>query len=359
MPTRERLTAAGLTMTLTALVLTIPAVPAYAVTCTPSNHCYGQVEYFSADAIYGLNQGLDVRCLGPMGAPTSSNFVTEEMWLFTDDSFSSYWVETGMAYGAPQGSTRYWFWADNRPGGGYHEHDLSIPITLGTTYDDYITWAGNDSWQVRRGSSVLGVSTANPGPSHAGNAGEELTANSGAGSAITHFLFKRTSSGGVWTDSWPGASIWTDDPPYGGWISTGYSAEFSSNCGFAAAADPAPSFTPFTTRQASTTLDAVVNRLARNNGVATPRSISYVLTTRQAAATLTSQAVVNSDQPVYLVSFQGAFSGEMAKTPKGAAKPTGTVMTAAIDPATGRIVDWGIESKAPALASLGTVRRMG
>jgi hypothetical protein len=360
MLTRKRLVAAGLTTALTALTLTVTAAPAYAATCTTSSHCYGEVEYYSSSAIYGLNQGLDVRCLGPMGASTSSNFVTEEMWLATNNGSGNYWVETGMAYGAPQGSTRYWFWADNRPnGGGYHEHDLSISTAFGTTYDDYITWVGNNSWQVRRGSSTLGTSTANPGPSHGGNAGEELTANSGAGSAITQFLFKQTSSGGAWTNNWPGASVRTDNPPYGGWMSTGYSADFYSNCGFAVATlDPGPSFAPFTASAAPTALNTIVSQLSTSSGVAAPRSIRYVLTTRQAAAKATSQAVVDSDQAVYLVSFQGAFSAKAAKTPRGAAKPTGTVMTAAIDPATGRIVDWGIESTVPSLPSLGAVRQL-
>lgn len=123
-------------------VLIVPIPPAAAVTCSPSNHCYGEVEYFTGTQIFGLNQGLDVRCLGPMGAPTSSNFVTQEMWERTAGNISgNWWVEVGMAYGAPQGSTRYFFWADNRPnGGGYHEHDLSISTTLGQVYDDYITW---------------------------------------------------------------------------------------------------------------------------------------------------------------------------------------------------------------------------
>ncbi|GIH15838.1 hypothetical protein [Rugosimonospora africana] len=358
MLTRKRLAAAGLTTALTAFTLTVTASPSYAATCTTSSHCYGEVEYYSSSAVYGLNQGLDVRCLGPMGASTSSNFVTEEMWLATNNGSGNYWVETGMAYGAPQGSTRYWFWADNRPnGGGYHEHDLTISTAFGTTYDDYITWVGNNSWQVRRDSTTLGTSTANPGSSHGGNAGEELTVNSGSASAITEFLFKQTSSGGIWTNNWPGASVRTDNPPYGGWESTGYSADFYSNCGFGPA-DPGPSFTPFTAAAAPTALTTIVSQLSASNGVATPRSVSYVLTTRQAAAKLTSQAVVDSDQPVYLVSLRGAFSAKAAKTPRGAAKPTGEVMTVAIDPATGRITDWGIESAAPGLATLGAVRQL-
>ena len=361
MLTSKRLVAAGLSATLTALTLAATAAPVYAATCTTSSHCYGEVEYYSSGAIFGLNQGLDVRCLGPMGAPTSSNFVTEEMWLATNNGSGNYWVETGMAYGAPQGSTRYWFWADNRPnGGGYHEHDLSISTAFGTIYDDYITWVGNNSWQVRRGNTTLGTSTHNPGSSHGGNAGEELTANSGAGSAITQFLFKQTSSGGAWTNNWPGASVRTDSPPYGGWTDTGYSADFYSNCGFlATAADPGPSFAAFTASAAPKALSTIVTQLSTSNGVTAPQSVSYVLTSRQAAARATSQAIVDSDQPVYLVSFKGAFSGKTAKTPRGAAKPTGTVMTAAIDPATGRIVDWGIESATPKLASLGPVRRLG
>jgi hypothetical protein len=341
-----------------AAALTIPAGPAYAATCTTSSHCYGEVEWYSSAQVYGTNQGLDVRCLGPMGASTSSNFVTEEMWLLTNNSSGAYWVELGMAYGAPQGSTRYFFWADNRPnGGGYHEHDLSIAANFNTTYDDYITWVGNNSWQVRRDGTTLGTSTSNPGPSHRAHAGEELTANTGAAAAITQFLYKQTSSGGIWTNNWPGASVSTDNPPYGGWISSGYSADFYSNCSFAAAApDPGPSFTPFTAATAASSLKKVVTGLSAANGVATPNATRYVLTTRQAAAKLTAGATVDSDQPVYLVTFQGNFTAKTAKTPTGSAKPSGSVMTAAIDPATGRITDWGIEQATPNLAGLGAVR---
>lgn len=295
-----------------------------------------------------------------MGASTSSNFVTEEQWLLTDNSSSAYWVELGMAYGAPQGSTRYFFWADSRPnGGGYHEHDLSISTTFNYTYDDYITWVGNNSWQVRRDGSTLGTSTANPGPAHYAEAGEELTANSGSAAAISEFLYKQTSSGGVWTNNW-GGSIIADDPPYGGWLSQNYSADFYSNCSFSTATtpDPGPTFASFDASSAPQMLKDIAKQLSAANGVKTPRSMKYVITTRQAAAEATSQAIVDTDQPVYLVSLQGNFTGKTAKVPGGSPTPRGTEMTAAIDPATGRIVDWGIEATAPDLSRLGAVQSL-
>jgi len=355
---RRLLAAASVAAVVTA-ALVAPGSPASAATCTPSAHCYGVIR-FTPGTIYGINQGLNVHCLGPMNAPTSSNFVTQEQWLATNNSSGQYWVEVGMAYGAPQGSTRYMFWADNRPnGGGYHEHDLSITAALNTYYDDYIRWIGNNSWRVERGGTTLGTSTANPGPSHWANAGEELTANGGAASAVTGWLYRQTSSGGAWISNWPGSTISTDNPPYGSWTTPGYSASFYSNCAFlTGASDPGPTFTPFSKAAAATAVRGLATQLAAANGDPAPSSMEYVLTTRQAAAKATSQAVVDSDQPVYVASFSGKFSGDLAKTPRGAVKPSGSVMTVVIDQSTGRITDWGIEKATPTLAALGAVQKL-
>jgi hypothetical protein len=68
---------------------------------------------------------------------------------------------------------------------------------------------------------------------------------------------------------------------------------------------------------------------------------------------------VDTNQPVYLVAMRGNFVGSVAKVPSGQAKPKGTVLTATVDPTTGRIVDWGISDSVPDLSSLGTVEQIG
>jgi hypothetical protein len=351
-----KLAASGLSALLGAVAMVAPGGPAYAATCTTSSHCYGEVYYYSSSQLWGINQGLNVSCLGPVSSP-SSNFVTQEMWLLTANSSSAYWVEEGMAYGNPQGSKRYFFWADSRPnGGGYHEHDLTISANLKQTYDDYIQWNGS-GWVVKRDGSTLGTSTRNPGQSHYAEAGEELTVNSGPAAGKSTYLYRQMSYNGSWTGGW-GGSITVDNPPYGGWMSKPYSADFYSNCSFAAVTGDEPTFESFTDANAGAAVTKVVSDLAVANGGAAPEAVTYVKTTRQAAADLTSQSTVDSDQPVYLATFTGKFTGKAAKKPHGSPVPQGTTMTAAIDPATGRITDWGIEDKAANLAALGPVRHV-
>jgi hypothetical protein len=349
-----KVAATGLVALLGSVAAVAPGTAAFAATCSTSSHCYGEVTYYSSSQFWGLEQGLNVSCLGPVSSP-SSNFVTEEMWLITANSSGADWVEEGMAYGNPQGSKRYFYWADSRPnGGGYHEHDLSISANLHQTYDDTISWNGS-GWDVNRDGSHLGTSTSNPGQSHYAEAGEELTVNSGAAAAESVYLYRQMSYNGAWNAGW-GGSVTTDNPPYGGWENAPYSADFYSNCSFAAANSNGPTFHSFTDASAGAAVTKVVADLAVANGGAAPQAVTYVKTTRQAAATLTSQAKVDSDQPVYLATFTGQFTGKAAKTPHGTTTPQGKTMTAAIDPATGRITDWGIEQHAVRLAALGQVR---
>jgi hypothetical protein len=216
------------------------------------------------------------------------------------------------------------------------------------------------AWPTAIRRAPLGTSGGNPGPARYASAGEELTANSGSASAVTTFLWRQDASGGAWYSSWPGAYIVSDNPPFGSWTTSGYSASFYSNCGFLAppAPDPGPTFTPFSAAGAPAALRSVISGLTAANGEPKPAAVDYVLTTRAAANKLVSQAEVDTDQPVYLLSVRGAFNGHGAKVPAGAAKPTGSVLTATIDPATGRVVDWGIEDTAPRLAALGPVRQL-
>ncbi len=354
----RRLLAAGAAVLVAFALAAAPGSPAFAVDCGAA-HCYSVAQI--RNTIYGVNQGLNVHCLGPMNAPTGSNFMTQEQWIGTNNTSGTYWVEVGMAYGYPQGSTRYFFWGDGRPnGGGVHEHDLTIAANLNTTYDDYINWIGNNSWRVSRDGTTLGTSTANPGSSRGGDAGEEMTDTAGSSSAVTAWLFRQTSSGGPWYSSWPGAGLRADEPPYGTWSTKDYSASFYSNCSFLSAApDPGPTFVPFTAAEAPSVIKDIALQMAATNGETAPTSLEYVATTRQAAAQLTAQAGVDSDQPVYLVSVHGAFVGHMAKRPAGTAEPQGTVLTVTIDPKTGRITDWGIEQTTPKLTSLGAVQQLG
>ena len=115
---------------------------------------------------------------------TSSNFTNEELWEGTAGSLGlleGYWVETGGAYGYPNGNTRYWFWADNRMGYGYTEHvHLSQTAKLNTDYDVVIYYAGNNDWIGTVNGNQVMESVDNGPDSWFLNVGTEITAASGA-----------------------------------------------------------------------------------------------------------------------------------------------------------------------------------
>jgi hypothetical protein len=104
---------------------------------------------------------------------SSGHFIDEELWVGSDNSKPTvYWTEVGYTYGPVAGYNGpgpNWFWADNRPGGGYHEHIppgfqspnnfLNQSITVAATY------AGSSSWSVYIAGFLAGTSTSNPGVS--------------------------------------------------------------------------------------------------------------------------------------------------------------------------------------------------
>lgn len=104
-----------------------------------------------------------------------SNFVDHEMWYGVDTNF---WVEVGFTSGAKQGggcATHASFWADNRNGGGYHEHYITENITLSKSYQLWVGGgAANCSWTVNMGNLQIGISSNNcPGPIRHASAGIE------------------------------------------------------------------------------------------------------------------------------------------------------------------------------------------
>jgi hypothetical protein len=320
---------------------------AAAPTCTMSSHCYGIANL--PLRINGATTNLKVTCMSVTN--WRNELVTEEMWVSTNGSWN-YWVELGMTVGTPV-STRKMFWADNRPnGGGYHEHYPSTAATLNHTYINTISYAGGNAWNVYiQGGSPIGTSGANPGPSVGAQVGEEITTNSAKGAA-THTSLWYKDTGNTFHAGWPNSTISQDVPPRAAWISTHNSMRAYSNCtapsvaekqGVAAVSSPA-------------TVDSVLDvarLLAEQNGDANPTGISYVKTTRQQATSLVGTDQVDTDQDAYLVQLHGNFVGHAAKTPPGGAKPTGTVLTASVDAATGELLDWSLTDSAAELNKLG------
>jgi len=85
------------------------------------------------------------------------------------------------------------------------------------------------------------------------------------------------------------------------------------------------------------------------------RVAEAVLTTRQAAATLISGDVINTNEPVYLVQLVGHFTLNDVSIPQNGTAPTGVALSFAVDVSTGEVVDTGLTHKAADLSKLGPV----
>ena len=76
-----------------------------------------------------------------------------------DFDYGAHWIEAGLAVGSPEGGRRYFFWADQRPGGGYHEHDdTNYSPDPSTAYQFAIVSQGTGNFSV--GTGTGGTSTA-------------------------------------------------------------------------------------------------------------------------------------------------------------------------------------------------------
>lgn len=143
------------------------ATPAWAnpISCKdPSSHCYVMVQFGgngTGDIFQGDEVATHASCISITSPSTS--FVTSETWMVDYSSGQPYWIEAGQAYGYPSGARSYFYWADDRPGHGYAEHDDTSDPPPGTANgDNYradIYHASSTSYLVYSGT-YSGVSTA-------------------------------------------------------------------------------------------------------------------------------------------------------------------------------------------------------
>jgi hypothetical protein len=106
---------------------------------------------------------------------------------------------------------------------------------------------------------------------------------------------------------------------------------------------------------------AQIRNLAARNGEPNPTDIEFVTTTAAKAAKVTygeRPSAVAGEESVVLAAARGRFNGSGAKVPPGAAPPTGTVIVAIIDAASGELTDWGISKSFPDEATLGPVVKL-
>jgi hypothetical protein len=197
-----------------------------------AGRCYGRVRWPNPDAPsnHGAYGVLNVDCLK---VNNTDYFVDDEIWVAS--SGASYWVEEGMAYGAPR-TDRYWFWADNRPGSQYYEHDRpDLAVSLNTDYSVTLQYDGSDgNWGVYRNGTQIATSTSNFSPPSTWlAAGSESTADTQHIDArVKSLLWKQTND--AWNADWNGSnppSLQAQDGYTTNWATQWQSIHVSANTG--------------------------------------------------------------------------------------------------------------------------------
>jgi hypothetical protein len=146
-----------------------------------------------------------------------SDFVDHEMWYGVVGG-GAYWAEVGVTDGITSSGNyvnQRVFWADNRNGGGYHEHYPSVGWKLNAWYQDKIVWSGQScAWDVYFGGVKLGTSTGNCGGSNrylaAGIEATSASSNEHVGGYMANWQRKDTSNN--WHGDWSGATTSADCP---------------------------------------------------------------------------------------------------------------------------------------------------
>jgi hypothetical protein len=134
--------------------------------------------------------------------------------------------------------------------------------------------------------------------------------------------------------------------------------------GTSGSATPSPSASPTPSSTASpapsgevtiASLTKMAEQEAMSAGDPGVRVADAVLTTRQAAVTLTSGDLINSNEAVYLVQLLGHFTLTDVSIPPNGTAPTGTALSFDVDVSDGNVVDTGLARKTADLSSLGPV----
>jgi hypothetical protein len=361
----RRVTVASLSTSLAAATLVGFTPSAEAITGCPSgtvSHCYaigrmGENWTGSFVPINAISGNLVVNCLG---VNQYTDFVNYETWLDTNlnvDPVGAYWVEEGAKFGigvtgADEGFQ--WFWADNRPGGGYFEHYLG-GASLNTFTNVSFYWvSGTGNWNVYLGGNYEGESVNNGAWAGGSDTGIEATTAAATFEGWTQYWQYADPS---W--NWHNVSAAGDgEAVYGPLNVNGYIYSDSPGddpvqigqggnaCTYGTLAKPlAQATTP-------TGLRALALKAGAANGENAPQQLTYVKTMQSEITALTGSRR-GPDAPVYVVEMQGHFNGAYASVPSGHAKPSGTTMIIVVN-AQGQVTDAGITGNATNLSAFGT-----
>jgi len=225
MGTRIKRVVVAFALTIAASVGMVAAGGAQAFACTNSAHCYAEAVNTNSASNHGVFGELYVDCL--YQPDVSGDFANNEIWDTTTGNGN--WVEGGIKSGVDYHGTyrnKDWFWADDRPGDAYAEHDTSVAAGLNTQWPVEITYAGSDTWDVYGESDFteFGVSTSNSANLTTGIGGTEYTTPSSSGirDIGNVYSLENETTGGSWY-SWGGDGT-NEDLGSGNYISSSYNS---------------------------------------------------------------------------------------------------------------------------------------
>ena len=196
--------------------LTAGARQALACHTHTSGHWYAilwNTSVSDTDAGRGAAINIDTNSL----SSDASDFVDHEMWYGVVGG-GAYWVEVGVTDGITSSGSdvnQHIFWADNRNGGGYHEHYPSVSWQLNAFYQNKVVWSGQScAWDVYFGGVKLGTSTNNCAGSNrylaAGIEATSASTNEHVGGYLESWQRKDNSNN--WHGDWSGATTTADCP---------------------------------------------------------------------------------------------------------------------------------------------------
>jgi hypothetical protein len=221
--------------TLTTYAQTTHRATSYSCGNLSSNHCYANMYWpggIQGEKTDILAEPINCGCDG---------FLNAELWVQASSGCApNCWVEAGLKNETGYGST-FSFWADQRPGGGYHNH-YNNGITqgdIGHSITFFIYKTGTNQWRVTKAHAGVNgctsqcsadwtqYSTNNSMVANYITLGDELAGSSGASSPDIHFTWNFYYNNSSWYPQGagnPGAGLVgagltppPDDPPYAYW----------------------------------------------------------------------------------------------------------------------------------------------
>lgn len=116
-----------------------------------ANRCNAIAELFpdsDGPVFRGVSSSLRTSCMYT-SRPNKDTVVVQ---TFLDQNDKGHWIEAGLAHGAPEGARDYFYWAHDRPGATYKEHDDEIHnVSRGYWYHQSVIAITAQEFQVQIG----------------------------------------------------------------------------------------------------------------------------------------------------------------------------------------------------------------